>query len=56
MLRRIGFSDAEVLPFYGHSYFKKIPVAREIGAAISNFARRRNVTLLSAYAYAIVRK
>jgi SAM-dependent methyltransferase len=56
MLREIGFSDAEVLPFYGHSYFKKIPVAREIGAAISNLVRRSNFTPLSTYAYAIVRK
>ena len=55
-LRRIGFRDTAVLPFYGHSYFKKIPVAREIDAALSNLARRRNFTPLAAYAYAIVRK
>jgi SAM-dependent methyltransferase len=56
MLRKAGFSDMGVFPFYGHDYFKNLPVFREIDNAIHGFARRNNMATLSSYAYAIVRK
>jgi SAM-dependent methyltransferase len=56
MLRRVGFRDAAVLPFYGHHYYDRIPVARQIGALVTRLAKRSNFTPLAAYAYAIVRK
>jgi SAM-dependent methyltransferase len=56
MLDKIGFSDSAVLPFYGHDYFKKLPVLREIDNAIHDLARRNNMASLSSYAYAVVRK
>jgi SAM-dependent methyltransferase len=56
MLQKIGFSDTAVMPFYGHDYFKNLPVLREIDNAVHNLARRKNITSLSSYAYAVVRK
>jgi SAM-dependent methyltransferase len=56
MLQKIGFSDTAVLPFYGHDYFKNLPVLREIDNAIHDLARRKNLATLSSYAYAVVRK
>jgi SAM-dependent methyltransferase len=56
MLQKIGFSDMAVMPFYGHDYFKNLPVLREIDNAIHGLARRNNLASLSSYAYAVVRK
>lgn len=56
MLQKIGFRDTAVMPFYGHDYFKKLPVLREIDNAIHDLARRNNLASLSSYAYAVVRK
>jgi SAM-dependent methyltransferase len=56
MLQKAGFRDTAVLPFYGHDYFKKLPVLREIDNAIHDLARRNNLASLSSYAYAVVRK
>jgi SAM-dependent methyltransferase len=56
MLQDIGFSDTAIMPFYGHDYFKNLPVLREIDNAIHAVARRKNLASLSSYAYAVVRK
>ena len=56
MLRRIGFREAAVFPFWGHDYFKRLPVLREVDSAVSAWARRRNVRALSSYAYVMARK
>lgn len=56
ILLDIGFRDVAIIPFYGHDYFKRIPVIREIDALISKFARQRNWVALSSYAYTIVVK
>ena len=38
-------------PYYGHGYFLKIPVLRELDRALTNFAYNRGLTLLGSYAY-----
>jgi len=55
-LREIGYSDVAVLPFYGHNYFERLPGLREVDNAVSSLARRFGISLLSSYAYTIVRK
>ncbi len=56
MLLEVGYGDALIWPFYGHGYFRKIPVVRTIDNAIQQFAQRRDIRILSSYAYTIVMK
>lgn len=56
MLDPIGFSEARVLPFWGHHYLDRIPVAREIDAAMNTLAARLDWRLFTTYAYVVVRK
>lgn len=56
MLREAGFRETLILPFYGHQYFEKIPVAREIDAALTRLAIRFDWRALTPYAYILARK
>ena len=49
--RSIGYADADIRTFYGHGYFLKIPVLRELDRALTNFAYHRGLTWLGSYAY-----
>jgi SAM-dependent methyltransferase len=53
MLKRAGFSDVAVLPFWGYSYFWKFPVIKQIDAAFTNLARERQWRAVSSFAYVI---
>jgi SAM-dependent methyltransferase len=55
-LRTIGFSEIFIVPFYGHGYFRKIPVLRDIDDWFAKMAKARGASFLSSYAYTIVRK
>lgn len=56
LLREIGFRDVVVLPFYGYSYFWKIPVLKQIDAAFTQVARQRDWRTFTSFAYVIARK
>lgn len=56
MLRDCGFSDVAIQPFWGHGYFKRLPVVRQIDDAFNALAARRDWRSMSAYAYVLVRK
>lgn len=56
MLDPIGFSEAHVLPFWGHHYLDRLPVAREIDGFANRLAARRDWRLFTTYAYVVVRK
>ena len=56
MLERAGFREIDIVPFWGHDYFDRLPVLREVDAALSRFARARDIRALTAYAYVVVRK
>ena len=56
MLARVGFSEVTVLPFWGYSYFWKFPVLRQVDAAFTALARRRDWRAVSSFAYVIARK
>ena len=47
----IGYADIDIRTFYGHGYFRKIPVLRELDRALTNFAYNRGLTWLGSYAY-----
>jgi len=56
MLDPIGFSEIHVMPFWGHGYLDRIPVAREIDGAINRLAAKLDARLLTTYAFVLVRK
>lgn len=51
MLREIGFRETLVLPFYGYSYFWRIPVLKQLDAAFTRLARARDWRLVTSFAY-----
>ena len=56
MLDPIGFSEVLVVPFWGHHYLDRLPVAREIDRAFNRLAARFDWRFFTSYAYVIVRK
>lgn len=52
-IRRIGFSHVRMVPFYGHGYFRKIPVVRGIDGALHRAAQRFRIRALASYAFCI---
>lgn len=55
-IQAMGFTEAAVLPFYGHGYFEIVPCLKQLDAALSRLAQRRDWRRLSSYAYMMVRK
>lgn len=51
MLGDIGYRKVEVRNFYGHFYYEKIPVLKQVHERFSAIAARNDWTLLSSYAY-----
>lgn len=56
LLHEIGFREVTVLPFYGYSYFWKIPVVKQVDAAFTKLARARDWRTFTSFAYVIARK
>lgn len=51
VLEGIGFREILVLPFYGYSYFWKIPGLRQVDAAFTRYVRARDLRLFTSFAY-----
>jgi SAM-dependent methyltransferase len=51
ILRRLGFRQVLVAPFWGDPYFEQLPGAREANDALSAYAELRDWRWLSSYAY-----
>jgi len=56
MLDPIGFAEVHVMPFWGHGYLKRVPIAREIDAGLNRLAARLDMRLVTTYAFVLVRK
>jgi SAM-dependent methyltransferase len=56
MLQAIGYREAVILPFYGHGYFERFPVVREIHAQFTAMARKHDWRTVASYAYIAARK
>lgn len=56
MLSAIGYSEVAVLPFYGHGYFERFPVVRDIHERFTALARKHDWRAVAAYAYIAARK
>ncbi|MDB5482513.1 MAG: hypothetical protein JWO83_3566 [Caulobacteraceae bacterium] len=56
MLKNVGYTGIQIRNFYGHVYYDKIPVLRDIEHFISAMASRNSAIPYSSYAYLILRK
>lgn len=56
MLEGSGFADCAVIPFWGHDYYRGLPVLRDVPARLSALAQRHDVRLLTSHAYVLARK
>jgi SAM-dependent methyltransferase len=56
MLDPIGFSEVAVLPFWGHRYLDRVPVAREIDHLANRAAAALDIRSVTTYAVVILRK
>src|ERR1700722_2373398 len=56
MLKSCGFSESLIVPFWGHGYFRHIPILRECDAALQRLAEARDWRWLSTYAYTLARR
>ena len=56
MLTAIGYREVVVQPFYGHAYYGKFPIVRDLHARFTALARRRDWRALASFAYIIARK
>jgi SAM-dependent methyltransferase len=55
-LQQIGFREALVAPFYGHAYYRKIPLVRDINRRWTTLARSKDWRTTSSFAYVLVQK
>lgn len=56
MLRRAGFRDIHVQPFWGHGYFDRVPGLRGLDFAFNRLAAKADWRFVTTYAYVVVRK
>jgi hypothetical protein len=56
VLKSCGFSEALLVPFWGHGYFRNIPLLREADAALQRLAESRDWRSLSTYAFTMARR
>lgn len=56
MLEAIGFRETLLLPFWGYSYFWKIPGLKQADAAFTRLARARDWRLVTSFAYIVAVK
>jgi SAM-dependent methyltransferase len=55
-LESVGFDEILVQPFYGHRYYQRFPIIRDINRGFTALARKADLRLVSTYAYIAVRK
>jgi SAM-dependent methyltransferase len=56
ILKSCGFSETLIAPFWGHRYFRHIPLLRELDAAAQRLAEAREWRWLTTYAYTLARR
>lgn len=56
VLQAIGFSEVAIVPFYGYSYFDKVPGLKQVTDTLSRSAMRNDWRSLASFAYCFARK
>ena len=54
--KSIGYAEVRFRTFYGHGYFAKIPVVRELDSMLSRVAYKHGLTLFGSYSYVALGK
>jgi SAM-dependent methyltransferase len=55
-LEQAGFAEVLIVPFYGHGYYRRFPLIRDMHRGFTALARRLDLRLFSTYAYIVARK
>jgi SAM-dependent methyltransferase len=55
-LKMIGFRQVEISGFYGHAYYRTIPVVRNLHSKWTELARAKDWRLMSSFAFAFAQK
>lgn len=55
-IKSLGFRDVWQVPFYGHNYYKRFPIVRDVHAKIDKIIMKQRMATLATFAYTIVRK
>ncbi len=55
-IKKTGFSDVKIVPFYDHYYFNEIPGLKQLDKAWNGLARALDWRLFATYAYTLTRK
>ena len=50
-LDSVGFRRTQIVPFYGHGYYDKLPGLRSFVSRVARSAARRDIRAVSTYAY-----
>ncbi|MEO1089133.1 MAG: class I SAM-dependent methyltransferase [Pseudomonadota bacterium] len=53
MLREIGFSHSLMMPFWGHNYFDRMPVIRQVDERVHRWAQNHDVKQLASFCYSV---
>ncbi len=56
MLRRAGFRDIHIQPFWGHGYFDRMPGLKQADHLFNRAAAQLDLRLFTTYAFVVVRK
>ncbi|PHR21882.1 MAG: hypothetical protein COA41_01905 [Sphingopyxis sp.] len=51
-----GFSAVWQVPFYGHNYYSKFPIIRNIHSTVNDMIQDANISVLASFCYTIVKK
>lgn len=52
----IGFSEVLLVPFWGHSYYRKIPLLDKLNGAFTSEIARRDIRAMASFCYTILQK
>lgn len=55
-IKKLGFREVWQVPFYGHNYYSRLPVVREVHAKLDKLIMKRRITPLATFAYTIAQK
>lgn len=55
-LKDIGYSNIQIEPFYGHNYYKKLPILNTIERAVTSYYMKNNFSYFASYVFVMVRK
>jgi SAM-dependent methyltransferase len=55
-IKSFGFSEVFIAPFYGHGYFRRIPLLGAFDDCLGNLARNADFRPYTSYAYSLVRR